>query len=61
VLIEVKLSEESTKSGLEEEQVLEARGKVQELSGLKLEGLMTMPPYFESPEMSRPYFVRLRE
>jgi hypothetical protein len=22
---------------------------------------MTMPPYFESPEMSRPYFIRLRE
>ena len=61
VLIEVKLSEESTKSGLEQEQVLGLVRKVQELTGIKLEGLMTMPPYFESPEMSRPYFVRLRE
>ncbi|MGZ3614595.1 MAG: alanine racemase, partial [Thermodesulfobacteriota bacterium] len=25
------------------------------------EGLMTMPPYFDSPEMSRPYYVALRE
>jgi len=23
--------------------------------------LMTMPPYFDSPEMSRPYFIQLRE
>jgi hypothetical protein len=22
---------------------------------------MTMPPYFDSPEMSRPYFIQLRE
>jgi uncharacterized pyridoxal phosphate-containing UPF0001 family protein len=22
---------------------------------------MTMPPYFDSPEMSRPYYIRLRE
>jgi hypothetical protein len=22
---------------------------------------MTMPPYFDSPEMSRPYYVALRE
>jgi len=23
--------------------------------------LMTMPPYFDSPEMSRPYYIKLRE
>ncbi|MBP1697176.1 MAG: hypothetical protein H6Q41_2364, partial [Deltaproteobacteria bacterium] len=28
---------------------------------LSLEGLMTMPPYFDSPEMSRPYYTALRE
>ena len=22
---------------------------------------MTMPPYFDDPEMSRPYFIQLRE
>jgi len=27
---------------------------------LKLEGLMTMPPYFEDPENARPYFRRLK-
>ena len=60
VLIEVKLSEEVTKFGTEEEGVLALAGRVLQLDHLFLEGLMTMPPYFEVPEMSRPYFVRLR-
>src|SRR4030043_482638 len=31
------------------------------LSYLSLVGLMTMPPYFDDPELSRPYYIRLRE
>lgn len=31
-----------------------------ELTHLKLQGLMTMPPYFDDPERTRPYFRRLR-
>lgn len=60
VFIEVKLSEEVTKFGTEEEGVLALAGRVLQLEHLSLEGLMTMPPYFEVPEMSRPYFIRLR-
>jgi pyridoxal phosphate enzyme (YggS family) len=60
VFIEVKLSEEVTKFGTEEETALDLARKVLQLDHLSLEGLMTMPPYFEVPEMSRPYFVRLR-
>jgi pyridoxal phosphate enzyme (YggS family) len=60
VLIEVKLSEEATKFGTEEEGVFRLAGRIKDLSHLSLKGLMTMPPFFDSPEMSRPYFVRLR-
>jgi hypothetical protein len=28
---------------------------------LKVEGLMTMPPFFDNPEMVRPFFRQLRE
>lgn len=28
---------------------------------IQLEGLMTIPPYFEDPENARPYFRKLRE
>jgi len=59
-LIEVNLSGEATKFGTEEERALDiARGMVH-FKNLSLEGLMTMPPYFESPEMSRPYYIQLR-
>ncbi len=61
VLIEVKLSEEVTKFGTEEDEVLSLAKKMPSLDHLSLEGLMTMPPYFDLAEMSRPYYVRLRE
>jgi PLP dependent protein len=55
-LVEVNLSGEPTKSGIEPEELpgfLEAYGDVR--------GLMTMPPATDDPESSRPYFRRLRE
>jgi hypothetical protein len=61
VMIEVNLSKEATKFGIDEEKVFDLGRKVQTLKHLSLEGLMTMPPYFDSPEMSRPYYVALRE
>jgi pyridoxal phosphate enzyme (YggS family) len=61
VLIEVNLSGEETKFGTDEEKILNLAKRVLQLDHLSLEGLMTMPPYFDSPEMSRPYYVKLRE
>jgi hypothetical protein len=61
VMIEVNLSGETTKFGTEEARAFDIAGKVLNLKHLSLRGLMTMPPYFDSPEMSRPYFIRLRD
>jgi len=61
VMIEVNLSKEATKFGTDEEKVLNLGKRIQHLKHLSLEGLMTMPPYFDSPEMSRPYYIALRE
>jgi pyridoxal phosphate enzyme (YggS family) len=60
VMIEVNLSKEATKFGTDEEVVVNLAKRVQNLNHLSLEGLMTMPPYFDSPEMSRPYYIALR-
>jgi uncharacterized pyridoxal phosphate-containing UPF0001 family protein len=60
-MIEVNLSKEATKFGTDEERVLHLAKRIQDLKHLSLEGLMTMPPYFDSPEMSRPYYTALRE
>ena len=35
--------------------------RVAKLEGVKIKGLMTIPPYTSDPENSRPYYARLRE
>jgi pyridoxal phosphate enzyme (YggS family) len=61
VMIEVKLSEDEAKSGAAPEQLPEIIQAVRGSANLRLLGLMTMPPWSENPEISRPYFRRLRE
>ena len=61
VMIEVNLSKETTKFGTDESKLLILARRIQTLQHLSLEGLMTMPPYFDLPEMSRPYYIALRE
>jgi len=61
VMIEVNLSKEAAKFGTDEDRVLSLAKGILNLHRLSLEGLMTMPPYFDLPEMSRPYYSALRE
>jgi hypothetical protein len=61
VMLEVKLSEEEAKSGADPEDLGELIEAVRECENLRLLGLMTMPPWTDDPEASRPYFRRLRE
>jgi pyridoxal phosphate enzyme (YggS family) len=60
VMIEVKLSAEESKSGAAESDLPEIVDVVRASSSLTLRGLMTVPPWSEDPELSRPYFARLR-
>jgi hypothetical protein len=60
-MIEVKLSEEETKSGADAAELAAIVGAIRSSRHLKLAGLMTVPPWSEDPEASRPYFTRLRE
>jgi pyridoxal phosphate enzyme (YggS family) len=62
VLIEIKLSHEASKAGLEPdsaelELLLE---RLPDLPSLELRGLMTVPPFLEDLSAVRPYFSRLR-
>jgi len=61
VLIEVQLASEPTKSGVKEEDLLGLTEAIVRLPALELCGLMVMPPYFEDPELVRPFFRKLRE
>ena len=60
-MLEVKLSEEQAKSGAAPEDLPGLIAGVRDCSNLRLLGLMTMPPWSEDAEASRPYFRRLRE
>jgi PLP dependent protein len=61
VLLQIRLGDESTKSGAQETEVLRLAEQVSMLSTLNLRGLMVLPPYFEDAEQVRPFFRRLRE
>jgi uncharacterized pyridoxal phosphate-containing UPF0001 family protein len=55
-LVEVNLSGEPTKSGVAPEELPGFLGLYPDVRGL-----MTMPPWTDDPEASRPYFRRLRD
>jgi pyridoxal phosphate enzyme (YggS family) len=61
VLIQVDLGHEETKSGVDESELTHLVEGLGPLTRLKLIGLMTLPPFSDDPEQSRPYFRRLRE
>jgi PLP dependent protein len=61
VLIEVRLSDEPSKSGAVELDLGPLAEGVAELDHLRLLGLMTIPPFLDDPERVRPYFSKLRE
>lgn len=61
VLLEVKLSEEEAKAGADPSEIATLVREIRDCPRLNLVGLMTMPPWDEDPERSRPYFRRLRE
>ena len=57
VLVEVNLSGEEGKGGVEPEEL----PAFVERCPARVSGLMTMPPFSEDPERSRPYFAHLAE
>jgi pyridoxal phosphate enzyme (YggS family) len=61
VMIEIKLSAEEAKSGVDPAGLEGLVDAIRGMQNLRLAGLMTMPPWAEDPEQSRPYFARLRQ
>jgi len=61
VLVQFNLSGETTKSGIRDEATYNFMSALASLKNIKVVGLMTMPPFFEDPDLARPYFKQLRE
>jgi PLP dependent protein len=60
-LVEVNLAGEQTKSGIPEQSVAALLQVVATLANVRVEGLMTVPPFKDNLEEVRPYFRALRE
>ena len=63
ILIEVKISNEETKSGVEPEsdEAAHLLERLPDLANLEMCGLMTIAPWGVAPEVTRACFRRLRE
>jgi pyridoxal phosphate enzyme (YggS family) len=58
VLVEVNVAGEEGKAGIEPDALADF---IAALAPVRVAGLMTMPPFSEDPEASRPHFARLAE
>lgn len=61
VMLEVKLSDEPSKTGAAPEQLPELIAAAKPYPRIRLSGLMTIPPWSTDAEASRPYFRHLAE
>src|SRR6266404_1178413 len=61
VLIQVDLAHEPTKSGADENELAPIIEALDQAQHLELKGLMVLPPFFDSPEQTRPSYRKLRE
>ncbi len=61
ILVEVNVSGEDSKSGVARDDAVALIREISALENISLQGLMTMPPWFDDPEDARPYFAALRE
>lgn len=60
-LIEVQVSGEATKFGIEPDEAIALADRISGVSGIRVRGLMGMAPFLADPEGTRPFFARLRE
>jgi hypothetical protein len=60
-LVEINLGGEESKTGIAKKHVPSLLESVAKLANLRVEGLMTVPPFRQDPEQVRPYFRELRE
>jgi len=61
VLLQADLAGEATKFGAPPDDIRAIIDAAPGLGGVRIDGLMLIPPYLEDPEAVRPYFRRLRE
>lgn len=59
VLLQVNISQEQTKSGSSIDEIIKLVKQLPDFRHIRIKGLMCMPPFFDDPELARPYFKKL--
>ncbi len=60
-LVEVNIGKEMSKTGVMPEKVIDFIKEISKLNNIKINGLMTMAPYFKDVEKTRPYFKEMKK
>lgn len=60
ILVQVNIAREASKSGTGSDELFCLIREIARLSHVRIRGLMTMPPFFDDPEGTRPYFRQLK-
>ncbi|MDI3540951.1 Pyridoxal phosphate homeostasis protein [Koleobacter methoxysyntrophicus] len=60
VLVQVNVSGEESKSGISPEETVEFIKSLSDYENILIKGLMTIAPYTDDPEETRPYFARMK-
>ena len=61
ILLQADLAGEATKHGAAEEAIEQLARRALDARAVRLSGLMLLPPWNENQEVTRPWFVKLRE
>lgn len=61
ILIQVNLAGEETKGGTDTAGTIQLIREAEALDNISVQGLMTMPPFFDQPERVRPFFDQLAQ
>ncbi|MDP2212004.1 MAG: YggS family pyridoxal phosphate-dependent enzyme [Candidatus Aquicultor sp.] len=60
ILLEVNVSGEATKHGFAPDEVVQALNELVLLGNVRVKGLMTMAPFVDDAELTRPHFAKLK-
>lgn len=61
ILLEINIGDEQSKSGFSYAEALDAVEKIALFDGIKIKGLMAIPPICENPQQNRPYFAKMKK
>ena len=61
ILLEINIGDEQSKSGFSYDEAIEATEKIAGLQGIRIKGLMAIPPICENSEQNRPYFAKMKK